>query len=141
MPGDNVEYYAEPDMAAVRVALRVCHQTAPESAKVVEEAVETLLLRNKVLQSADPFRSLVLSLAGAVGKNNLLIQDVRTSMLIPLAEAERDKQAILLIKLRQEEMRINSTKGLITPQVLVVIISAISGIVGTITAWFLKKGE
>jgi hypothetical protein len=139
MADDKTATETVPDAAAVRNAMRNCYHVMPETAKVLDTAFEHMTRRIEALQSADPFRALVLSLAESMAESNNLNREIRHSILKPLVEAEVAKQARLLSEAQQAEKQTTARSQLYTPQVAVVSIGAISSVIGTLVAWLLKK--
>lgn len=119
--------YQPPDVAAVRAALRVCHGCAPEAAAVVERAFDALHKRADALQSADPFRALVLSLADALANANAIGREIRASILADLAEAERLREARLLLEAQRGEFTAATVRSVLTQPVAL-------GVIGLLTA-------
>ena len=126
------------NMITIRTALRTVHLSAPEAGAVLEKAIDILTSRIEVLQSADPFRALVLSMAEAMTTSNSLSKDIRTSILEPLAKAEADKEARLLLEAQHFELRVSTWKQVLTQPVALGIIGIITTVLTTISTWILR---
>ena len=129
------------DMAAVRTALRTVHIAAPESAAVLELAIECLEARVAVLQSADPFRALVLALAETMATSNALSRDIRGSILADLARAEADRESRLLIEARGAIERHNTARGVLTQPVALGVIGVVSTALTALSTWLLGRSS
>ena len=127
------------DMAAVRAALRAVHTTLPESAAVLDRAIECLEARIAILQSADPFRALVISMAETMATSNALSRDLRATIVADLARAEADREARLLVEARLLESRGVTTRQVLTQPVALGIISVVSVVVTAFATWLLGR--
>lgn len=124
----------EPEIAKVRAAIRSLHQSAPEAAALVERWVEAQEQRITVLQSEDPFRALVLALADAMSRSNALVDDVRTSILGKLVQAEVLREERRLIEVKAEAERTQTIRGVLSQPAVIALISVLSAVLTGIIA-------
>lgn len=127
------------DMVAVRSALRSIHAALPEAGAVVERAIDSLESRIAVLQSADPFRALVLSMAETMAASNALGRDIRASILSDLASAEAARESRLLIEAQRANERQATTRQVLTQPVALGVIGVASAALTALSTWLLGR--
>jgi hypothetical protein len=129
------------DVVAVRSALAAVRGVAPESAAVLDRAIDSLFARVDALQSADPFRALVLSMAETMAASNALGRDIRASILADLARAEADREARLLLEAKQATERHATTRQVLTQPVALAVIGVASTALTTLATWLLGRAS
>ena len=90
--------------------------------------------RITVLQSEDPFRALVLALADAMSRSNALVDDVRTSILGKLVQAEVLREERRLIEAKAEAERTQTIRGGLSQPAVIALISVLSAVLTGIIA-------
>ena len=118
----------EIDIARVRIALRTLHQAAPEAAGIVEHWVDLQETRMATLEHNDPFRALVMAMVDSMSRNSTLIEDVRHSVLVPLAQAEEAKEQRKLIEARNETERNTTLRGVLSQPTVVALVGVLSAV-------------
>ena len=116
----------ETDIARVRAIVRSLHRSSPEAATAIEEWIDLQEARIIVFQSDDPVKALVLALADSMSRSNTLVDDVRNSMLVPLARAEAAREERRLQETRTEAERVQTVRGVLSQPAVIAVIGVLS---------------